>query len=109
MMVIPDTPARCTRIGKRGLRPLTITLRGKAGYATWQITGGGRKLKNLRSGAQLPGDDLVLTIDLPLQRTAINLLSEHKEAAAVVMDVETGRSSSWRPSPLYNAMILYLA
>ena len=70
-------------------------------FVTWQITGKGRK-QTKRETRPEPGEDLVLTIDLPLQRTAINLLSEHRKAAAVIMDVETGEILVMASHPLFN-------
>ena len=91
------------RIGATGIEAsYDRTLRGKAGYATWQITGGGRKLRQLDEKSPEPGEDLTLTIDLPLQRTALNMLAQYEEAAAVVMDVETGEILVMASQPFFN-------
>ena len=91
------------RIGAAGIeRAYDRTLRGIAGETTWQITGGGRKLRRLEEVAPIAGEDLNLTIDLPLQKTAINLLSTHAEAAAVVMNVHNGEILALASQPSYN-------
>ena len=91
------------RIGAAGIeRSYDRTLRGIAGETVWQITGGGRKLKSLNRRPPTPGEDLNLTIDLPLQKTAINLLSAHPEAAAVVMNVQNGEILALASQPSYD-------
>lgn len=91
------------RIGAAGIeRAYEPTLRGIAGKATWQITGGGRKLRKLEEDPPIPGEDLNLTIDLPLQKTAVSLISAHPQAAAVVMNVHNGEILVLASQPSYN-------
>lgn len=92
------------RIGATGIeRAYDRTLRGIAGARTWQITGGGRKLEKLSETAATKGEDLTLTIDLPLQRAAVGLLSQHQEAAAVVMNIHNGEILAMASQPAYNS------
>lgn len=91
------------RIGARGIeKAYDRTLRGIAGSETWQITGGGRKLEQLAERSPTKGEDLTLTIDLPLQNIAVNMISQHAEAAAVVMDVNNGEILAMASQPAYN-------
>ena len=88
------------RIGARGIeRAYDVTLRGIAGKRTWQITGGGRKLKELSNIPAVKGRDLALTIDLPLQRAAVRLISPYPEAAAVVLDIHSGEILAMASQP----------
>ena len=92
------------RIGATGIeRAYDRTLRGVAGSRTWQITGGGRKLKKLSETAAVKGEDLNLTLDLPLQRAAVGLLSAYREAAAVVMNIHNGEILAMASQPAYNS------
>ncbi len=91
------------RIGATGIeRAYDPTLRGIAGRRTWQITGGGRKLKELGVIQPIKGQDLRLTIDLPLQRAAVGLISPHPEAAAVVLNIHNGEILAMASQPSYN-------
>ena len=91
------------RIGATGIeRAYDPTLRGIAGQRTWQITGGGRKLKDLGEIQPTKGQDLTLTIDLPLQRAAVGLISPHPEAAAVVLNIHNGEILAMASQPSYN-------
>jgi len=47
----------------------------------------------------VPGNNLVLTLDMDLQRIVERALRGSRAAAAVFLDVETGRILALRPSP----------
>ena len=101
------------RIGKSGLEKVNEdTLRGKAGDSRVEVNSVGRVIRELARQDGVPGDDLVLTIDVELQKftaerlaqelsieqqvrekaheTATGDLPKESSAAAVVLDVLTG-------------------
>jgi len=91
------------RIGARGIeRAYDPTLRGVAGSRTWQITGGGRKLRELARTAPIKGKDISLTIDLPLQRAAVGLISPYPEAAVVLLNVHNGEILAMASKPSFD-------
>jgi penicillin-binding protein 2 len=89
-------------VGRAGLeRRFESFLRGKDGVERIVVDAKGRKKDDLADAVDLigaprreepvPGLDLVTTVDLDLQRAAEAALARHRSAAAVVLDVETGR------------------
>jgi penicillin-binding protein 2 len=85
------------RVGKTGVE-LTYesVLRGAPGRKQVEIDARGAEVRTLKSTPAKPGDSLVLTIDLDLQKKTTELLQaamtkrESKNGAAVVMDVRIG-------------------
>ena len=53
-----------------------------------------------------PGDDVVLTIDLDLQRVVEKALSRHRSAAAAVVEVKTGRVLALASWPEFDPNVL---
>jgi penicillin-binding protein 2 len=85
------------RFGKKGVeRSLEDDLRGKAGAVQVEVNAVGRIVRELDRTEGQPGDNVLLTIDLDLQRFANDRLqaqqanSEHKSGTVVVMDIVTG-------------------
>ena len=79
------------KIGKSGIEKLhDLKLRGKAGTSQLEVNALGRVIRELSRKNGTPGDDLILTIDLNIQKFAIERLKENRAASAVVMDVHTG-------------------
>ncbi|MFP3943407.1 MAG: penicillin-binding protein 2 [Alphaproteobacteria bacterium] len=78
------------RIGKNGVE-LTIEdkLRGEAGVSWVEVNARGRVVQELQRNNPKPGDISVLTVDMEVQKLAIDLLKE-KSGSVVVMDVHTG-------------------
>jgi len=78
------------RIGKNGVE-LTIEnkLRGEAGVSLVEVNAGGRVVQELERKNPSPGDVSVLTLDMEIQKLAIDLLKD-KSGSVVVMDVHTG-------------------
>lgn len=85
------------RFGKKGVeRSLEDDLRGKAGAVQVEVNAVGRVVRELDRNDGQPGANVLLTIDLDLQRYAEKCLQEaqakyeHRSGAAVVIDVVTG-------------------
>ena len=100
----PDPVLRIPRfqIGKVGVEAkLEEMLRGKAGTRRIEVNSAGRIMRELDRQEGDPGDDVQLTIDLPLQNfTQARLGLE--SAAAIVMDVDTGDLLACVSSPSFD-------
>lgn len=91
--------------GKEGLEArLQAKLAGQDGWRRWLVTSQGEKLRLLQEKPAGAGQDVRLTLDLPLQQTAAAALdsvlrqlgavrpaNDQPAGAAVVMEAETGR------------------
>jgi penicillin-binding protein 2 len=85
------------RFGKKGIeRAYEDDLRGRAGAVQVEVNAVGRVVRELDRTEGQAGDNLLLTIDLDLQRFAADRLeaqqanSEHKSGSVVVIDIVTG-------------------
>ena len=86
-------------IGKSGVETRREdTLRGHAGLSRIEVNARGRKVRELTREEGAPGADLQLTIDLELQRYAMDRLNG-ESAAVVAMDVTTGDLVACASSP----------
>lgn len=90
-------------IGKNGVeKAQDVPLRGKAGIQFIEVNAGGRVIRQLNRNPTSAGDDLVLSIDVELQKfTQERLKGEH--ASAVVMDVHTGEVLAQATVPSFDA------
>jgi penicillin-binding protein 2 len=87
------------RIGKSGIeRVYDLALRGKGGASEVEVNALGRVVKELSRRQGEPGRDVVLTLDMALQRS-VGARLEGQSAAAVVMDVHTGDVLAMAASP----------
>ncbi|MBX3498969.1 MAG: penicillin-binding protein 2 [Alphaproteobacteria bacterium] len=78
------------RIGKKGIeKRYDDRLRGKAGAVQMEVNAVGRVVRELDRSDGEPGGNLLLTIDLELQRFVAERL-KNESASAVVMDVISG-------------------
>lgn len=78
------------RIGRSGIeRAFDKPLRGSAGASQLEVNAVGRVIRELDRQEGDAGRDVVLTMDMDLQRTSMRWLGE-ESGAVVVMDVETG-------------------
>lgn len=78
------------RIGKAGIEKVhDLQLRGAGGSSEVEVNSVGRVIRELGRTEGQPGSDITLTIDLDLQRLALDRL-EGQSGAAVVLDVHTG-------------------
>ncbi|MCH8849384.1 MAG: penicillin-binding protein 2 [Chloroflexi bacterium] len=99
------------RLGKAGVE-LTYEgiLRGSTGYEVVEIDAAGEELETVRSVEPRRAANLVLTIDLDLQREVEDILARAKggslNAVAIVMDVRTGELRAMVSLPSYDNNIL---
>ena len=78
------------RIGRNGIeRAFDRPLRGSAGASQLEVNAVGRVIRELDRQEGNPGRDVVLTVDMVLQRKAMERLGE-EAGAVVVMDIHTG-------------------
>jgi penicillin-binding protein 2 len=90
------------RIGKSGLeKTFDLKLRGKAGNSRVEVDAFGRSIRELaRQDGEL-GAELVLTLDMELQKYAFERLG-NESASAVVMDVQTGDVLAMVSTPAFD-------
>ncbi|MBI2601950.1 MAG: penicillin-binding protein 2 [Deltaproteobacteria bacterium] len=99
-------------VGKHGLEAQWESLlRGRRGYKYIQVDAHGRQTRfaedlgwKFPTKPAIPGVDLVLTLDMDLQREAINAF-QGKYGAVVVMDPRNGEILAMVSSPSYNPEI----
>ena len=78
-------------VGKSGLEKYyNEDLSGEFGTLMTENNARGQKIRTLSKEQAIAGQDVTLTIDLPLQNHIYELLKPHKSAAAIVMDIKTG-------------------
>ncbi len=93
-------------IGKYGIEKSFETyLKGKKGGYQVEVDANGREIKVLRKVAPVPGDNIYLTISLPLQEE-LERLMEGKPGAAVVVDPRTGEILAMVSHPNFNPNLL---
>ena len=89
-------------IGKSGIeRAYEAELRGEAGEEALEVDARGRKVRVLDSRPAAKGTDLHLTLDMGVQKLAVELLKNYK-GAIVAMDVKTGAILALASSPTYD-------
>ncbi|HEB70580.1 MAG TPA: penicillin-binding protein 2 [Desulfobulbus sp.] len=89
-------------IGKMGLERLEEkALRGEKGRHYMEVNALGFEQRNLKGMDPLPGNDLQLTIDMDLQRTAEEAMAAgDKSGAVVALDVNSGRLLALASAPV---------
>ena len=94
------------RIGKAGVEAAYEEyLRGTVGRKEIEKDATGRELRTLAETPRRPGNDLVLSIDLDLQKKATELTqaaANGGQAAAIVMDVHSGEVLALVSLPMYD-------
>ncbi len=89
-------------IGQYGLeRQYESLLRGRAGTRQVEVDALGRELLQLEGLSPEPGYDLILTIDMELQRLAETLMAEHN-GVIVAMDPRNGEILALVSRPAFN-------
>ena len=89
-------------IGKTGIeRSYEAELRGTAGEEALEVDARGRRVRTLDFRSVVKGRDLRLTLDMGVQKLAVELLAGHK-GALVAMDVRTGAVLALASSPTYD-------
>jgi len=93
-------------IGKYGIeKTFEKYLRGKKGGYQVEVDANGREIKVLKRVEPIPGDNIYLTISLPLQQK-LEKLMEGKSGAAVVVDPHTGEILAMVSHPNFNPNLL---
>ena len=91
------------RIGKTGLeKSLDPLLRGSAGHRKIEVNVQGREIRELSRVDARPGSDLQISIDRRLQNYAAARVGASIAAAAIVMDVWTGRILASVSAPAFD-------
>jgi penicillin-binding protein 2 len=97
LLEIPDF-----RIGKAGVeKTYDLALRGSGGSSEVEVNAVGRVIRELGRKEGQPGSDIALTVDLDLQRLAVDRL-QGESGAAVVLDVHTGDVLAMASTPAYD-------
>jgi len=100
--VEPSNYAATTHHGKLGVeRAYERELHGRVGYQQVEVNAQGRSLRVLERTAPAPGQDLYLSIDSTLQRTAWEALGDFR-GAVVAIEPLTGRVLALVSKPSYN-------
>ncbi len=99
------------RLGKAGAEySYESVLRGTAGYRMAEVDATGKEVQTIQSVAPRPAGNLVLSVDLDLQKHVTQYLQaamgNSGNAAAAVMDVHTGQVLSLVSLPSYDNNVL---
>ncbi len=87
------------RIGKNGIeRAFDKRLRGTAGSSRVEVNAYGRMIRELQRREGESGDEVIMTLDMGLQRFAYDAMGQ-ESGAAVVMDVHTGEVLALASTP----------
>jgi penicillin-binding protein 2 len=89
-------------VGKIGLeQSYEYALRGAPGFEQVEITAGGRAIRTLATSSSTPGNNLVLSIDIKLQRLVEELYGKRR-GAFVAIEPETGDILAFVSKPNFN-------
>ncbi len=88
-------------VGKTGLEKLhEIDLRGEKGRRYSEVNARGFEQALIKKEDPLPGNDLILNLDINLQKTAeLAMAAKEKAGAVVVIDVNSGRLLTLATTP----------
>ncbi|TDI60917.1 MAG: penicillin-binding protein 2 [Alphaproteobacteria bacterium] len=90
------------RVGKGGIEKVhDLRLRGKAGASEVEVNAIGRAIRELARREGQPGDEVVLSIDMALQKFAYDRLGD-ESASVVVMDVHSGEVLALVSTPSFD-------
>lgn len=90
------------KIGKSGFeKTYDLSLRGTEGKLKYEVNAYGRIMQELEKQEGQKGNDLDLTIDIRLQKFALDAFKD-ESGAAVVMDVHTGEILAFVSAPSYD-------
>lgn len=91
------------QIGRSGLElQFDSFLRGKTGYAKYEVNAKGIVIRKLEQTLSVPGNNINLTLDTELQEYTYKLLSDYNSASAVVLDLENGNILCMVSYPAFN-------
>jgi penicillin-binding protein 2 len=89
-------------IGKEGLeKSYEKQLHGTTGYQEVEVSAGGRAVSTLSNTPAVPGDNLILSIDIELQKVIEEAFGEWR-GAAVAIDPSTGDILAYVSKPGYD-------
>ena len=90
------------KIGKSGFeKTFDESLRGTEGTLTYEVNAYGRIMREMEKIDGIKGQDLDLTIDIRLQKIALDAFGDHS-GAAIVMDIHTGEILAFVSAPSYD-------
>ncbi len=90
------------RIGKSGIeQTYDKELRGQAGASHVEVNAFGRVIRELSKDNGKPGAEVVLTLDMEVQKFACERLKD-ESASTVVMDIHTGEVISFVSTPAFD-------
>ncbi|MBI1261259.1 MAG: penicillin-binding protein 2 [Rhizobiales bacterium] len=90
------------RTGKLGIeKKYDAELRGVAGASHVEVNAYGRVIRELSKDPGKPGEEVVLTLDMAVQKAAWERL-EGQSASAVVMDIRNGDVMAFVSTPAYD-------
>ncbi len=93
-------------VGKAGVeKTYDRVIRGTPGEKTIEVDARGNEQRTVEIVEQTPGNDLYLSIDLPLQRLAASLLGE-ESGAVVALDPTNGDVLAMVSSPAFDPNVL---
>jgi penicillin-binding protein 2 len=97
LLLVPDF-----KIGKAGLeKAFEKQLRGQGGNIKLEVNAYGRVMKEIERNKGTAGENLTLTIDLRLQKTAMDAFGD-QSGAAVVLDVHSGEILAFVSAPSFD-------
>lgn len=89
-------------IGKKGIeKTWEAALHGRTGLEEVEVTAGGRPMRSLRRIDPVPGSDIMLSIDLELQKLAEQAF-EGRRGALVALDPDTGEVLAFVSQPSFD-------
>lgn len=89
-------------IGKKGIEKSWETaLHGKTGFEEVEVNASGRPVRTLKRIDPVPGVDVMLSIDLGLQRVAEEAFGDHR-GALVAIDPDTGEVLAFVSKPAFD-------
>lgn len=90
-------------IGKLGIEKYyERELHGEVGYQRVEVNNRGRAVRTLSTEAPVPGQDIVLELDIELQRKATEILGDRR-GSIILMDANTGGVLAMASTPSYDA------
>lgn len=91
------------RLGKTGLeKGRDNKLMGRAGQAQVEVNVLGREVRELEQQKPQAGEEIVLSVDINLQKAVYDRLSQEVSASAVIMDAHTGAIYALASYPSYD-------
>ena len=89
-------------IGKVGIeQSYEAELHGTPGYEEVEITAGGRAVRTLSRGASVPGNNLVLSVDIELQKIAERAFGDRR-GALIAIEPKTGDVLAFVAKPTFD-------